>query len=108
MRGIVTIFLYEVSMRKVTFLLALAMIMGGCGDESSSVAGSEEAKCGNGTVESGEACDDGNASGGNGGCKPDCTKDIHCGDGILQAEYGESCEPSLSTGCNANCEREIL
>ena len=51
--------------------------------------------CGNGTVQSGEACDLGTAlnTGAYGGCNANCTKAAFCGDGIVNgAANAEACD----------------
>ena len=61
------------------------------------------AECGNGTVEEGEACDDGNEIDGD-GCSADCSSDESCGNGML--ELGEVCEataPGEWLTCTAAC-----
>lgn len=57
---------------------------------------SDVAECGDGFVDAGEECDDGdlNNDGGYGGCALDCTLQPHCGDGKHQPEFGEPCDPS--------------
>lgn len=61
-----------------------------------------EAVCGNGTVEPGEACDDGNTSDGD-YCSSDCqTVTGRCGDGTLQSN--ESCDDGQIT---SNCDTYI-
>lgn len=51
--------------------------------------------CGNGVVEPGEECDDGNIRSLD-GCSPQCfLEQGSCGDGILQRALDEQCEPSL-------------
>lgn len=63
------------------------------------------ATCGNGTVESGEACDppDGVACGATCQiCLPDgCIAPSSCGDGHIDA--GESCDPPNGTTCSSSC-----
>jgi cysteine-rich repeat protein len=62
--------------------------------------------CGNGTRETGEACDDGNTTAGD-GCRANCTVEM-CGDGIRDS--GEACDDgnlSSGDGCRANCTTEI-
>lgn len=58
------------------------------------------ATCGNGKVESGEACDDGNRVGGD-YCAADCSRvTAVCGDGVVQV--GEACDDGngiLTDGC---------
>ena len=59
---------------------------------SESSASTEDAPCGNGQIDPGEACDDGNANPGD-GCEPDCTTTPvlpSCGDGKL--DPGEQCD----------------
>jgi cysteine-rich repeat protein len=60
--------------------------------------------CGNGRVDVGEACDDGNLASGD-GCRADCLKIEVCGDGELDA--GEACDDgndNAADGCDA-CQR---
>ena len=62
--------------------------------------------CGNGLVELGEACDDGNTLSGD-GCRSDCTIE-GCGDGILDS--GEQCDDGntqAGDGCRADCTQEV-
>ncbi|HRI67127.1 MAG TPA: DUF4215 domain-containing protein [Polyangium sp.] len=75
--------------------LAVAASIAGCGGDvsvTSTSAGGNEAKCGNGVVETNEVCDDGNDVSGD-GCEADCsfscdnakpeTGDVKCDDGNL-------------------------
>ena len=58
------------------------------------------AKCGNGTVDSGEDCD---AGGESATCDVDCTLRA-CGDGLRNATAGEQCDTVSSTdACDADC-----
>jgi cysteine-rich repeat protein len=50
-------------------------------------------RCGNGHLELGEECDDGNRIDTDGGTSY-CKKGPYCGDGITQLTRGETCEPS--------------
>lgn len=62
--------------------------------------------CGNGIVEGGETCDDGNALDGD-GCDANCTP-TGCGNGIVTA--GESCDDGNTSGgdgCRADCTLEV-
>lgn len=65
-------------------------------------------QCGNGVVESGEECDDGNTADFD-GCSADCLLERGtCGDGVVEHGLGEQCEPSLhdpslTYGCDSNC-----
>jgi cysteine-rich repeat protein len=54
--------------------------------------------CGNGVVDPGEMCDDGNTVSGD-GCRGDCMKIEMCGDGVI--DVGEECDNT--TSCEPNC-----
>jgi cysteine-rich repeat protein len=59
--------------------------------------------CGNGAVEDGETCDDGNLEAGD-GCAADCTLEPFCGNGQLDA--GEACDDGNDVegdGCDNAC-----
>lgn len=62
----------------------------------------DAAQCGNGVVELGEGCDDGNTLDGD-DCRNDCT--LTCGDGVLASS--EICDPGIAAGeagaCPADC-----
>ncbi len=65
-----------------------------------------EVVCGNGIVEDGEACDDGNAVNGD-GCDTNCTPTA-CGNGIVTV--GEACDDGNTEsgdGCRADCSLEV-
>ena len=55
--------------------------------------------CGNGVVDDGEECDDGNAASGD-SCRPDCTVE-RCGDGIV--DPGEACDDGAANGSGRCC-----
>jgi cysteine-rich repeat protein len=62
--------------------------------------------CGNGTVDAGEQCDDGNDVGGD-GCSTTCELEGVCGDGTVTA--GEQCDDGNAAGgdgCSATCHVE--
>ncbi len=65
---------------------------------------SVNAICGNGIIEAGEACDDGNLVNGD-GCENNCTlTGAICGNGIIEA--GETCDDGNlinGDGCDSNC-----
>jgi cysteine-rich repeat protein len=64
------------------------------------------ATCGNGTIDDGETCDDGNRVAGD-GCNPTCTSDERCGNGTL--DRGESCDDGSNEsgdGCDPACRLE--
>ena len=50
--------------------------------------------CGDGVKNGAEECDDGVNDGTYSTCNPDCTLAARCGDGQVQADYGEECEPT--------------
>jgi hypothetical protein len=56
-------------------------------------------------VNGNESCDDGVNNGTYGTCRPDCTSAPRCGDGVVQVEYGENCEPTMSNDpdCTQAC-----
>ncbi|HEX5037237.1 MAG TPA: choice-of-anchor Q domain-containing protein [bacterium] len=59
--------------------------------------------CGNGSLDVGEECDDGNATAGD-GCAVDCTLEPACGDSAV--DEGEECDDGNATdgdGCEADC-----
>ncbi|MEZ4364801.1 MAG: DUF4215 domain-containing protein [Kofleriaceae bacterium] len=59
--------------------------------------------CGNGELDPGEVCDDGNTVDGD-GCARDCRSDERCGNGVRDA--GEACDDGNTTGgdgCQADC-----
>jgi cysteine-rich repeat protein len=64
--------------------------------------------CGDGHVDAGEQCDDGNGVNGD-GCENNCTPSPRCGDGIVGNTPGETCDPPGSTAgasgntCRADC-----
>jgi cysteine-rich repeat protein len=91
-------------MRLGTFLLAVIAIAG-CGRSSLFVT-----TCGDGLLEPGEACDDGNTLDGD-GCSRSCSVEgtARCGDGVLDA--GEGCDDGnliAGDGCDASCRPEAL
>jgi len=63
------------------------------------------ATCGNGKLEKGEECDDGNVLG-NDACSPTC-KNTFCGDGVVQEALGEFCDDgnqNPSDSCTNECK----
>ncbi len=64
--------------------------------------------CGDGTVDPGEDCDDGNTTDDGNGCSPTCTRVGACGDGSLEALF-EDCDDGNTTddgnGCSPTCTR---
>ena len=84
---------------------------GSTGDETTAApttdgSTGQPAICGDGIVDAGEACDDGNAMDGD-GCSNMCTVDV-CGDGTVQD--GESCDDGNQAdgdGCSSACVAEV-
>lgn len=64
--------------------------------------------CGNGLLEGGEVCDDGNFQPGD-GCSPDCLSAEVCGNAIVDAAAGEQCDDGANNSdtapdaCRTNC-----
>lgn len=86
--------------------LTLTVSDGECEDTASVVVSCIAVACGNGTVDPGETCDDGNTVGGD-GCPADCTLPV-CGDGLV--EEAETCDDGNTTGgdaCPADCTLPI-
>ena len=82
-------------------------VISGC-DHRNPGTDSATSSCGNGILEPGEACDDGNNLAGD-GCTADCLSDEVCGNGIV--DPGEQCDwsPILCPGvepqtCNTSCQ----
>jgi cysteine-rich repeat protein len=59
-------------------------------------------RCGDGIQDPNELCDDGNTADGD-GCDANCQIEGECGDGIVQPQLGEQCEPPNTDVCDANC-----
>jgi cysteine-rich repeat protein len=96
--------------RTLIVLFALFTLLGSgasgcsCSEETETTA----AVCGNGIVEAGEACDDGNAASGD-GCSASCAREqgAVCGNGAVEA--GEECDDGNTTdgdGCSSTCKDE--
>jgi fibro-slime domain-containing protein len=69
--------------------------------------------CGDGHVDApNEDCDNGinnDAYGSGTGCGPGCKLPARCGDGVVQAAYGETCDDGINdgryAGCTPDCQR---
>jgi fibro-slime domain-containing protein len=70
--------------------------------------------CGDGVVNGTETCDDGpaNSDTAYGGCTKQCTPGPNCGDGKLDAEFGEECDDGTNRGkygqkdgCGPGCKK---
>jgi cysteine-rich repeat protein len=62
--------------------------------------------CGNGIMDSGEVCDDGNRFSGD-GCSFDCESEETCGNGVVDFVVGEQCDDGNlvgNDGCEADCK----
>lgn len=103
-------------MRALVWGTLAALLLGGCGDDMMGTDGGLDAtvgmdagpsgECGNDRVEPGEACDDGNETGGD-GCSADCTSDESCGNGVF--ELDELCDDGNTAngdGCSAGCDSD--
>ena len=95
---------------RVLLLAALAFGALGCGARTelespdAAVAVNEPPRCGNGVVERGELCDDGNLVGGD-GCTAHCGPET-CGDGVVSGK--EECDDGNTDdgdGCLSSCVR---
>lgn len=92
-------------------LLLLFLAPTACGDDESTECADGNcttAACGNGQVETGEQCDDGNTTPGD-GCSATCQTEgsTLCGNGALDA--GEACDDGNAVsgdGCSATCQSE--
>ncbi len=68
--------------------------------------GGGDAVCGNGVVEAGETCDDGNDAAGD-GCSAQCQFESECGNGAI--DLGETCDDgnrNNGDGCDSDCRIE--
>lgn len=85
-------------------LIILGLMAWGCGRPLDTIY--IDPHCGNGTLELGEACDDGNTLSGD-GCSANCQSDETCGNYFLDPH--EECEDGnrLSCdGCSSDCQQE--
>ena len=60
-----------------------------------------DAACGDGELDPGEECDDGNTTSGD-GCTSSCTLE-YCGDGVVNNAGAEACEPPGTASCTDGC-----
>ncbi len=82
-------------------------LLGGGDQDSADVRVLVPCTCGNGALDSGEACDDGNALACD-GCRPNCTIQ-KCGDGIV--DCGEDCDDANAIdndACPNSCRLTII
>ena len=81
----------------------LGLLLAGTGPMARSCKVPPPTTCGNGVVDPGEACDDGNIADGD-GCTSDCQRAVVCGDGIQ--DLGEQCDDGDRVdgdGCEHDC-----
>jgi cysteine-rich repeat protein len=85
--------------------LSLAAACGPTADEGPDIEGGGDAICGDGVVDSGEQCDDGNTDPGDGctaACQSETGATAECGNGVI--ESGEECDDAndeAGDGCDA-------
>lgn len=89
--------------------LVAITVLAGCGFGDNHPSGAAQLACGDGVVDAGEGCDDGNTADGD-GCSATCaveTANPLCGNGTL--ETGEECDDgnlASGDGCSAACANE--
>ncbi len=79
---------------------------GGGPGEAGTDAGPPRPRCGNGVLEAGEQCDDGNEVDGD-GCSADCVWEQRCGDGNVDDD--EVCDDGNNAsgdGCRSDCQSD--
>lgn len=89
-----------------SWLLGLLLLLGSCGGNKNNP---DDPFCGNGILEEGEGCDDGNTTSGD-GCARNCQPEEPpaCGNAVL--EPGEECDDGNNAdgdGCTAACTLEF-
>lgn len=84
--------------RRVRWFIVIVILTGAC--FSACTKGPEGPRCGDGVLDPGEVCDDGNAVSGD-GCRDDCLGFELCGDGLL-----DSCEECDEGGETAECDTD--
>jgi large repetitive protein len=95
-------------MRKLFPLLPTLVALLGCISLAGCGGGGASTTCGNGTLDPGEQCDDGNQTPGD-GCSATCQNEVEavCGDGLVGT--GEECDDGNTAdgdGCSSTCKRE--
>ncbi len=92
-----------------SFVVAVVSLMvAGCEPYLMLDAQSAPNTCGNGVMDPGEACDDGNLAAGD-RCAADCRSDETCGNGIVDRPTGEVCDDGNSRNgddCSADCRSD--
>ena len=87
-----------------TYTESVEVLAGGSSEVTALV---EVTRCGDGRIEEGEECDDGNVVGGD-GCSSNCRQESRCGDGSLDAH--EECDDwntRNGDGCSSSCQIEF-
>ena len=93
-------------MKRIELIAGLCTVLsclGSCGDDTTG-----RQVCGNGLLDPGEVCDDGNAVSGD-GCNATCTSEEYCGNGVTDVPAGEQCDDGnviSGDGCSATCQSE--
>jgi cysteine-rich repeat protein len=97
-------------MRAIALIACAWALTAGCGDNlhpqvvEDAGVDAHRTKCGNGEIEPGEDCDDDDTI-----TDVVCNSTCHftCGDGVVEAEVGEVCDPGIATGpgaCPTGCD----
>lgn len=87
---------------------------GGTGGDGGSGGGGGEGLCGNGVIDPGEDCDNGdfNSDTKANACRKDCSS-ATCGDGVVDDQYGEECDDgddnsdTRPNACRTNCKMPV-
>ena len=93
-------------MKNLTWWLVILLVSAVWGSPLQAVAATPI--CGDGFLDPGEVCDDGNTIGQD-GCDANCYDEI-CGNGILQWDLGETCDDGNTVdgdGCDHECGKEV-
>jgi len=96
-------------MARYTAILLCLCLGAACGGTGGDVGGDDPvpASCGDGVLDAGEGCDDGDQLSGD-GCSSACRVEF-CGDGVVQPGLGEDCDDGNATsgdGCSSSCSEE--
>lgn len=105
-----TSFAYRVGMSRFVLVLCAAVAAVACGDNlkpsnpDAAVDANQQALCGNNVLDPNEDCDDGDQQ-----TDTTCDNTCHftCGNGMVEAAFGELCDPGIAAGagaCPATCD----